>query len=237
MAVRLITVICTSRGGEGDEAAAAATRNRLIRQLLRHGLTAAGGGRAAMLLATVDRDFNENDYQQLLALDENTPTQMLARADASEVRALPEVVLPPTWTPAPSLAEDQRSCSICLSQYHGGERQRILPCFHRFHSECVDRWLTQGKAECPICKTSVRQGGGHVQGAAGGTADADGDVSPRTLQAIEAAEAGRSPEGGPLPGVQPEEVAGLVAALEEGGGSDEEGGGSDSDGHLGLGGL
>jgi len=227
VAVRLVQSVCSNRdpNGTGGDAA---TNRRLLRQLLRHGLAAAGGGRAAMLLATVDRDFDEGDYQSLLALDENTPTQQLARAHASEVRALPEVTLPASWQASDALAEDQRSCSICLSTYEGGDAQRILPCFHRFHSACVDRWLTQGRAECPICKTSIRQGGG-----GGGAHSRSGDVSPTTLQAIEAAEAGQG-HLGVLPALHEDEVAGLVAGMS----SDEGGAGSDSEGgHLGLGGL
>ena len=157
--VRLVQSFFANHDADGDGAGPAANR-RLLRQLLRHGLGAAGGGRAALLLATVDRDFNENDYQRLLALDENTPTQQLARASQQEVAALPEVRLPPSWQADDALPHDQRSCSICLGAYEGGDVQRILPCFHRFHSACVDRWLIEGRGECPVCKTSVRQGGG-----------------------------------------------------------------------------
>jgi len=45
-------------------------------------------------------------------------------------------------------------CMVCLSQYEVGETVRTLPCFHRFHTSCVDEWLSRNKL-CPICKTSI----------------------------------------------------------------------------------
>ncbi len=45
-------------------------------------------------------------------------------------------------------------CCICLSEYQKGEALRRLPCMHRFHSACVDRWLKTDRA-CPVCKTDV----------------------------------------------------------------------------------
>jgi hypothetical protein len=46
------------------------------------------------------------------------------------------------------------SCRICLSDYEEGEVLRTLPCFHRFHEGCIDKWL-QRDNKCPICKTEV----------------------------------------------------------------------------------
>jgi hypothetical protein len=47
-------------------------------------------------------------------------------------------------------------CSICLVDFQVDTRVRVLPnCLHRFHVECVDRWLaTQGG--CPLCKALAR---------------------------------------------------------------------------------
>ena len=42
-------------------------------------------------------------------------------------------------------------CSICLEHYQIGEQKKILPCFHNFHENCVDQWLTRN-GSCPICK-------------------------------------------------------------------------------------
>lgn len=33
------------------------------------------------------------------------------------------------------------SCSICMSDYTLNERLKILPCFHEFHGECIEKWI------------------------------------------------------------------------------------------------
>lgn len=50
----------------------------------------------------------------------------------------------------------EKSCRICLEHYEDGEELRFLPCFHRYHKDCVDRWF-QMSSKCPICKTSITQ--------------------------------------------------------------------------------
>lgn len=55
--------------------------------------------------------------------------------------------------------EEGDKCAICLGEYEEGEEVKTLPCFHIFHSECVDRWLKVNKI-CPFCKQSIRPGGG-----------------------------------------------------------------------------
>lgn len=60
--------------------------------------------------------------------------------------------------------EEGDKCAICLGEYEEGEDVKTLPCFHMFHTECVDRWLKVNKI-CPFCKQSIRPGdgdGGHV---------------------------------------------------------------------------
>ncbi|KAH3708536.1 hypothetical protein DPMN_067989 [Dreissena polymorpha] len=34
------------------------------------------------------------------------------------------------------------TCHICLETYNTGDRLKTLPCFHDFHSSCIDQWLS-----------------------------------------------------------------------------------------------
>ena len=47
------------------------------------------------------------------------------------------------------------SCGVCLEEFQNGERLKTLPCLHRYHNACIDKWLEQC-AKCPICKYEVR---------------------------------------------------------------------------------
>ena len=47
------------------------------------------------------------------------------------------------------------TCSICLENIEIGTVVKVLPtCFHKFHQECIDRWLFIN-CFCPYCRASV----------------------------------------------------------------------------------
>ncbi|CUG89032.1 zinc finger protein, putative [Bodo saltans] len=48
-------------------------------------------------------------------------------------------------------------CCICMMEYSNGDVLRVLPCLHRFHKDCADKWLCDSKSACPICRECPKQ--------------------------------------------------------------------------------
>lgn len=32
-------------------------------------------------------------------------------------------------------------CDICLNEYKANDKVRTIPCLHKFHTRCIDKWL------------------------------------------------------------------------------------------------
>ncbi|KAK9916631.1 hypothetical protein WJX75_005132 [Coccomyxa subellipsoidea] len=99
-------------------------------------------------LLFTERDFDENDYEALLALDEAVESRK--GASTQQIEHLPTVIVG-----ASGVGPDKEcKCPICLEDFSPGAVLHRLPCNHQFHRDCVDKWLTQ-KATCPICQQSL----------------------------------------------------------------------------------
>lgn len=76
--------------------------------------------------------------------------------------------------------DEAEKCAICLGEYENDEMVKTLPCYHVFHSECVDRWLKVNKI-CPFCKQSIRAddtpGSGGSNSSGSGSDTRRGDAS------------------------------------------------------------
>lgn len=51
-----------------------------------------------------------------------------------------------------SMVGNSEGCQICLTNYQSQDEIRILGCHHGFHDECICKWLTQGRNQCPLCR-------------------------------------------------------------------------------------
>lgn len=49
------------------------------------------------------------------------------------------------------------SCGICLDTYSVGDSRKQLPCWHKFHSDCIDQWLREQSTDCPLDKIPIDQ--------------------------------------------------------------------------------
>ncbi|RKP27351.1 hypothetical protein SYNPS1DRAFT_26993 [Syncephalis pseudoplumigaleata] len=61
------------------------------------------------------------------------------RAAEEQVRQLP--LVPFSTAEASAIDDFPTRCAVCLDDFVDGDRLRLLPCRHRFHAGCVDRWL------------------------------------------------------------------------------------------------
>ncbi|KAL8491192.1 hypothetical protein ACS0TY_023005 [Phlomoides rotata] len=91
-----------------------------------------------------DRDFNEDDYEMLLALDENNHQH--GGASTHRINGLPQSTV--------QSDNFEEACAICLDTPTIGDTIRHLPCLHKFHKDCIDPWLTR-RPSCPVCKSSI----------------------------------------------------------------------------------
>ena len=77
--------------------------------------------------------------------------------------APPNLWLIPTATFREEEGDEVEDCIICLENFETGAELRLLPCQHRFHRTCTDRWLLAAakldsaadrpaKSCCPVCK-------------------------------------------------------------------------------------
>jgi hypothetical protein len=70
-------------------------------------------------------------------------------ATEEEIEMLPRGPFDPS-----SLSPEDAKCAICLSDFQSGELLRTLPCEHRYHVACIDRWLQTSK-RCPMCQQDI----------------------------------------------------------------------------------
>ncbi|KAL9166115.1 hypothetical protein ABFS82_05G008400 [Erythranthe guttata] len=45
-------------------------------------------------------------------------------------------------------------CSVCLGEWVAGDSCKEMPCKHRFHVDCIDKWL-KIDGSCPVCRYEI----------------------------------------------------------------------------------
>jgi hypothetical protein len=87
--------------------------------------------------ATVDRSVGATN------LDSTAAEDGIAAAGATSSATAPD-------------DDSNQGCSICTEDFERGQDQRVLPCDHRFHPECIDPWLLNVSGTCPLCRVDLR---------------------------------------------------------------------------------
>ena len=133
---------------------------------------------AALVMS--DRDFNEDDYERLLALDKTAvkrgmsatalsriPTSKWMGCAAQDGCSGASGASPATTAAAADggnggnggaggVDEEHSRCAVCLEDYQKGDSVRHLPCLHSYHAACIDKWF-EASVECPVCKHDVNK--------------------------------------------------------------------------------
>ncbi|CAD7698809.1 unnamed protein product [Ostreobium quekettii] len=124
-------------------------------------------------LLFTDRDFTPDDYEWLCRLDEGVENRKGAdedtinklatvayadvevedaQEDVHEEDEVEEVVV---VDEAQGLSDPARRCPICLECFGREDMLRVMPCKHKYHMGCLDKWL-KIKATCPICNLNIK---------------------------------------------------------------------------------
>ncbi|MEQ2287694.1 hypothetical protein AMECASPLE_015356 [Ameca splendens] len=118
----------------------------LIGQRRRH-----GRGRRRNILPDFAEDLQGDDYEALLEFEERQGAVVSKKMTRREIQRFPTK----TFCSATNTGNTQ--CQICFCDYTDGEKLRMLPCFHDYHVQCIDRWL-KDNITCPICRVNLADG-------------------------------------------------------------------------------
>jgi hypothetical protein len=82
--------------------------------------------------------------QELLALGERLGEVRKKGLTSSQINQLPIKTFRCRDDQSSSAPENQVECNVCFCEFENGDSLRILPCFHDFHSDCIDKWIKVG---------------------------------------------------------------------------------------------
>ncbi|XP_005937022.1 E3 ubiquitin-protein ligase arkadia-A [Haplochromis burtoni] len=111
-----------------------------------------GQGRRRNGIPDFSDDLQGNDYEALLEFEERQGAVVSRKLSRREIQRFPTKVFQGS-----SSGNGNTQCQICFCDYSDGEKLRILPCFHDYHVQCIDRWL-KDNTTCPICRANLADG-------------------------------------------------------------------------------
>lgn len=106
----------------------------------------ADNGRAAALTPTRTRQMVEHTLDQLKNFDHAEATRQ-QQSGNNDDNSFPIAI-----TNEEATAGGQ--CTICLEEYHFGDRCTELRCGHVYHRTCLVDWMVR-RNKCPLCSDSV----------------------------------------------------------------------------------
>ncbi|XP_024136779.1 E3 ubiquitin-protein ligase RNF165 [Oryzias melastigma] len=110
-----------------------------------------GQSRRRNILPDLSNDVQGNNYEALLEFEERQGAVVSKKLSRREIQRFPTKKFQSTKTTG------NTQCQICFCDYDEGEKLRMLPCFHDYHVQCIDRWL-KDNTTCPICRANLADG-------------------------------------------------------------------------------
>ncbi|XP_059644012.1 uncharacterized protein LOC132285803 [Cornus florida] len=92
--------------------------------------------------------LEDQDYEMIFGQLTENENAFVVRPSASTtiVKNLPSVVLTQE-----DLDNNDVLCAVCKDDINAGEQAKQLPCFHRYHGDCILPWLNI-RNTCPVCR-------------------------------------------------------------------------------------
>jgi len=104
-------------------------------------------------LANDPSGFHMQQFLAAMRGGEGAAPNAMHAANQSQIDQLPTSIFESS-TISENTNTELLTCRVCLSEYEDGDVLRTLPCFHRYHAECIDRWLVRDN-KCPMCKHEI----------------------------------------------------------------------------------
>ncbi len=146
----------------------------LLQAMLGSGMVGGGRGGGGLQIGDAMLGLEGLSYEQLLAMfGDGSTMKGMSEEDVAKLKAVTFEGVGGDKKAAATTDEQQQegaaaagtnnrdesnelTCSICLDEFVVGDQLVALPCKHRFHKECIARWLTTNGV-CPVCKAEVNK--------------------------------------------------------------------------------
>ncbi|CAK9042362.1 unnamed protein product [Durusdinium trenchii] len=109
------------------------------------------GAVTAVLLEDADESFTDG---RLVHVGEDG---VLDLGDQDHILGLDSEVIHafPSYTFEEAVKDEPTTCPICQEPYAQGDQLKELPCQHRIHEGCIEKWL-EVSVNCPVCNQSLQ---------------------------------------------------------------------------------